>query len=50
MLPLFDTLVAELLAIAPEFFLLPGVPTLPRLRAPRFLVVRHGSRAVLVES
>lgn len=49
MLLMLESLVADLLAFSPEYIILFGAPELPRLRAKRFLTVRQGSNAALVE-
>jgi hypothetical protein len=47
---LFEPALFEMIEIAPELFLLCGMPDRPRLRRPRFLAVRTGNHRVHIEA
>lgn len=49
MLTIFESLLAEMMVLAPEFLLVVGVPELPPIRRKRFVTVRQGRQSVLVE-
>jgi hypothetical protein len=41
MLALIESLFVEALAISPEYLMLVGLPELPALRRPKFIIIRH---------
>ena len=49
MLFLLEGLIADIVAVLPQVFLLLGAPELPRQRRKRFLTVRSGGQTALVE-
>jgi hypothetical protein len=41
MLMLVETLMADAMALAPEYLMIVGLPELPKLQRPKFIIIRQ---------
>ena len=50
MLTMIESLLVDMIVLAPEYLLVVGVPELPPIRRKLFVTVRQGRQSVVVEA